>query len=124
MSTSTEAQEAGADPPLSADAAPQGPDGGIENAEYVELSEAEQKSLHRVLHMAYATAPEESGAIDSALDADAWVSEPCPLRRRAELVGVTRSEWAEISQWSTSAIEELLRTEERSNSPGGGSSAA
>ena len=92
------------------------------DVEYVELSETAQWELQRALHMASATAEEELGAVDLTLDADDCSPLPCSFLRRAELLGVTRSVWAEVSQRSLTDIEEFLRTEERPDTPGGSSS--
>ena len=119
----TDTQEACADPALSSTSSPQKAGEGAMDTEYVELSEMEERSLHKTLCQAYAAAPEESGAIDEALDAPAFSPEPCDLLRRATLLGVPRSVWFEISKRSVSDIEAFLKAEERPNDPGASSSA-
>ena len=89
----------------------------------MQLSATGQLTVHRTLHKAYAAAPAESGAIDEALDAHACAPVPGDLLRRAELLGISRSVWFEVSQRSVSAIETFLKAQERPNNPGASSSA-
>jgi len=122
MFLSEETQEAGSSSPLPSTMSPLDSNEVAKDVEYVELSETAQWELQRALHMASATAEEELGAVDLTLDADDYSPLPCSFLRRAELLGVTRSVWAEVSQRSLTDIEEFLRTEERPDTPGGSSS--
>ena len=98
-------------------------DGG-KDPEYVELSETQQHSLHQLLHQAYVAAPLEKGAID--LDVDILVRPPVPdsFRLRADRLGMSPSEWFEVSQLSLSYIVDLLDDAERPAAPGASSSTA
>ena len=123
MLTTADTQEPCADPGLLANPPPEQSGAGAPDQEFVELSEPEQHSLHLALYQAYAAAPAESGAVDEALDAHACAPVPCDLVRRAELLGVSRSVWFEISQRSVGAIAAFLEAAERTDDLGGSSSA-
>ena len=103
--TIPDAQEVASDPPVPSATSAQGSDEGAEASEFVELSRAEQHSLHETLHKSYETAPAENGAVDEDLDAQTCAPVPCDFLRRAEHLGLTRSVWAEISQRSLQAIK-------------------
>ena len=102
--------------PLDGDAA--------QDIEYVDLSEMQEQSLHTALHKAYVSAPAESGSIDIAFSDHDSGSVYSDFNNRAALVGLSPSDWAEVSQRSVAAIEEFLKSEERPNTPGASSSTA
>ena len=118
----TDALAATGDTPFPS-ATSRGSDERAESPEYVNLSAPEQHSLHTSLYKAYAAAPVETGAVDQVLAAAACAPVPCSFLRRAELLGLSRSVWAEVSQRSVEAIEQFLRSEERPDDPGASSSA-
>ena len=115
-------QEADSELPLTPTEITQKSVGAAKDTEYVELSEMEQLTLHKTLYKSYAAAPAETGAINQTLDVDASGHVPSDLLRRAELLGVSRSVWFEVSQRSVQDIQEFLRAEERTNDPCGSSS--
>ena len=92
--------------------------------EYLDLSETQQHSLHQTLHQAYAAAPAESGAIDLAANALPRAPVPDAFRHRAKRLGMSPSEWFDVSQRPLSYIENLLKNEERPDNPGASSSTA
>jgi hypothetical protein len=122
MITGADAPAAGCDQPLPGTTS-QGDGREVDTPEYVDLSAQEQHSLHTALHKAYATAPVENGAEDGSLSPAGFAPVPCGFDRRAELLGLSRSVWAEISQRPVYAIEEFLQAAERSDNSGTSSSA-
>jgi hypothetical protein len=128
MITGVDASAAGCAPPPSSTTS-QGAGEAADSAEYVDLTGQQQHSLHTALHKAYATAPVESGAVDEVLAAAAdaaaaaFAAMPLDFDRRAELLGLSRSVWAEISQRPRDAIEEFLQAAQRSRDAGTSSAA-
>ena len=147
-------QVARPDPPVLFACPLEAPVEGAKDPEHVELSEIQQRLLHKTLYKSYGVAPVETGLNWSAqntsacacddetlnqpyaaahaeigyidVDADAQDYDPvlCDFLRRAELLGVKPSEWLELSKRTISDIETFLKAEERPNDPGASSSEA